>query len=251
MSSCLIYLCLRWSQITNIPSRAGGDAQRYLSAVSANYQRPIPIVRWFAAMTVACLRSFGSSWHGGLRGKRVHLLKTRAGSISGTRPGRLRYAARNAVGRRKREGVWRRREIQMLWMEKKMSGWAKLCCCGRHGDSGALLFICRRIQKQVVIWMASLMIKWSSRSSFTMKEGALHSFILNEGNDLNTSSRFSHNPKPNEAFEQEKAPTLGKTLELKDQTQKLNERLMAADVIMPVWPFCCSASVFQLERCQL
>lgn len=67
-----------------------------------------------------------------------------------------------------------------------------------------------------------------------MKEGALHSFILNEGNDLNASSRFSHNPKPNEAWKQEKAPTLGKTLELKDQTQKLNERLMAADVIMPV-----------------
>lgn len=27
---------------------------------------------------------------------------------------------------------------------------------------------------------------------------------------------------------------LGKTLQLKDQTQKLNERLMATDVIMPV-----------------
>lgn len=63
-------------------------------------------MRWFAAMTVACLRSFGSARHGGLRGERVHLLGTRAGLISGTRPGRLRYAARNAVGRRrKREGV--------------------------------------------------------------------------------------------------------------------------------------------------
>lgn len=64
------------------------------------------------------------------------------------------------------------------------------------------------------IWKDSVMIKWKSRSSFRgMKEASLRSLTSNKG--ISTSSctlhfMFSHNLKPNEACEHDKASTLGK-----------------------------------------
>lgn len=112
------------------------DVQCCLSVVSPHHHHG-----WLIARLLHTLRSFDSDWHGGLSPSSQEASPPVRDARQVERRDVLRQAQvcsgchREHCGKR-RKGVWRRTELQMLWMEKRMSGWATLFffCCSRHGN---------------------------------------------------------------------------------------------------------------------
>lgn len=99
---------------------------RRLAVVSPHHHRG----RWMARL-LHTLRSSDSAWHGGLSPSSQEAPPPVRDARQVERRDVLRQAQvcsgchREHCGKR-RKGVWRRTELQMLWMEKRMSGWATL-----------------------------------------------------------------------------------------------------------------------------